>query len=262
MTVCSSLYVGSVMHRRMQPRMHHFRYRAFWFLLDLDELSELSSQLRWFSHNRPNLFSFYDADHGDGTTTPLRAQVERQLGEAEVDLAGGRIRLLCMPRTLGYCFNPLSIFFCYRADASLAAVVYQVHNTFGERHSYVIRVEDRGDAVHQRCRKLFYVSPFLDMDMRYDFRITGPDERIAVGIRVGSSARPILNAVLTGALRSLTDRNLMLVFLKVPAITIKVMAAIHWEAFRLWAKGMRLRRRPPPPERTATIVTATSAISD
>jgi len=262
MTVCSSLYVGSVMHRRMQPRMHRFRYRAFWFLLDLDEVSELSSQLRWFSHNRPNVFSFYDSDHGDGTATPLRAQVERQLGEAKVDLTGGSIRLLCMPRTLGYCFNPLSIFFCYRADASLAAVVYQVHNTFGERHSYVIRVEDQGDAVHQRCRKLFYVSPFLDMDMRYDFRITGPDERIAVVIRASSSARPILNAVLTGARRSLTDRNLLLVFLKVPAITIKVVAAIHWEALRLWAKGMRLRQRPPPPERTVTIVTATSAISD
>jgi uncharacterized protein len=262
MTVCSSLYVGSVMHRRMQPRMHHFRYRAFWLLLDLDELSELSSQLRWFSHNRPNVFSFYDSDHGDGTATPLRAQVERQLCEAGVDFADGRIRLFCMPRTLGYCFNPLSIFFCYRADASLAAVVYQVHNTFGERHSYVIRVEDQRDVVHQRCRKLFYVSPFLDMDMRYDFRITGPDKRIAVGIRASSSARPILNAVLTGARRSLTDRNLMLVFLKVPAITIKVMAAIHWEALRLWAKGMSPRRRPPPPERTSTIVTATSAILD
>jgi DUF1365 family protein len=262
MTLCSSLYVGSVMHHRMHPRMHRFRYRAFWILLDLDELCELSNQLRWFSHNRPNMFSFYDADHGDGTATPLRAQIERQLNEAGVDLAGGRILLLCMPRTLGYCFNPLSIFFCYRANARLAAVVYQVHNTFGERHSYVIRVEDESAAVHQRCEKLFYVSPFLDMDMRYDFRISGPDERIAVRICASSSAKPILNAVLTGVRRNLTDRNLILVFLKIPAITIKVIAAIHWEALRLWTRGIRLRRRPPPPERPATIATATSAISD
>ena len=262
MTLRSSLYVGSVMHRRLQPRMHNFRYRAFWFLLDLDELAELSRQLRWFSYNRPNLFSFYDTDHGDGTATPLRAQIERQLGEAGIDLAGGRIHLLCMPRTLGYCFNPLSIFFCYRADGALAAMVYQVHNTFGERHSYVIRVEDQSDALHQHCRKLFYVSPFLDMDMRYDFRITGPDERIAVGICASSSAKPVLNAVLTGARRDLTDRNLMIVFLKIPAITIKVIAAIHWEALRLWAKGIGLRRRPLPPERSTTIVTANSAISD
>jgi uncharacterized protein len=255
----SSLYVGSVMHRRMQPRLHRFRYRAFWLLLDLDELDELSSKLRWFSHNRPNIFSFYDADHGDRTATPIRAQIECHLAEAKVDSAGGRICLLCMPRTLGYCFNPISIFFCYRTDATLAAVVYQVHNTFGERHSYVIRVEDQHTALHQRCRKLLYVSPFLDMHMRYDFRITGPDERIAVGIAASSSSKPVLNAVLTGTRRELTDRDLMVVFLKIPAITIKVIAAIHWEALRLWVKGNRLHGRPT---HTTATVTGNSAISD
>ena len=117
-------------------------------------------------------------------------------------------------------------------------LVYQVHNTFGERHSYVIRVEDQNTALHQCCQKLFYVSPFLDMDMRYDFRITGPDERIAVGICASSCRKPVLNAVLTGMRSDLTDRNLMSVFLKIPAITIKVIAAIHWEALRLWAKGI------------------------
>jgi DUF1365 family protein len=262
MTIRSSLYVGSVMHRRLQPRMHRFRYRAFWLLLDLDELTELSGRLSWFSHNRSNVFSLYDADHGDGTETSLRLQVERQLSDAGVDLAGGRIRLLCMPRTLGYSFNPISIFFCYRADGALTALIYQVHNTFGERHSYVIRVEDQSAALRQRCQKLFYVSPFLDMDIRYDFRITGPDERIAVGISASSSANPVLNAVLTGTRTELTDRHLMFVFLKLPAITVKVIAAIHWEAFRLWAKGIRLHRRPSPPAHAATIVTANTTISD
>jgi len=262
MTIRSSLYVGSVMHRRLQPCMHRFRYRAFWLLLDLDELDEISSNLRWLSHNRSNIFSFYDADHGDGTETSLHVQVERQLSDAGVDLAGGRIHLLCMPRTLGYCFNPISVFFCYRADGALAALVYQVHNTFGERHSYVIPVVDQSAARHQRCQKLFYVSPFLDMDMRYDFRITGPDERLAVGISASSSARPVLNAVLTGRRRELTDRNLMVVFLKIPAITIKVIAAIHCEAFRLWAKGVRLHRRPSPPAYAVTIVNANSTSSD
>ena len=262
MTLRSSIYVGSVMHRRLKPRMHHFRYRAFWFLLDLDELTELSNKLRWFSHNRANVFSLYDTDHGDGSQTPLRVQIESQLNDAGVDLSGGRIDLLCMPRTLGYCFNPLSIFFCYRANAELAAVIYQVHNTFGERHSYVIPVEEQKAAHHQRCQKLFYVSPFLDMDMRYDFRVTGPDERIAVGICASSSARPVLNAVLTGVRRDLTDRNLLFVFLKIPAITFKVIAAIHWQALHLWVKGMRLRRRPLPLEQASTIVTAASVISD
>jgi DUF1365 family protein len=262
MTLRSSLYVGSVMHRRLRPRVHRFRYRAFWFLLDLDELDELSNKLRWFSYNRSNIFSFYDADHGDGTATPIRTQIERKLAEAQVDLAGGRIRLLCMPRTLGYCFNPISIYFCYRADASLAVVVYQVHNTFGERHSYVIRVEGQNAALYQRSQKIIYVSPFLDMDMRYDFRITGPDERIAVGICASSSQKPVLNAVLAGVRSDLTDRNLMSVFVKIPALTIKVLAAIHWEALRLWTKGIGLRQRPLPPRRPATIVPASSVTAD
>ena len=262
MTAVSSIYIGSVMHRRLSPRRHRFRYRAFWLFLDLNELDELSHTLKLFSHNRANIFSFRDADHGDGTSTPLRAQIERQLAEADVNLEDGRIRLLCMPRTLGYCFNPISIFFCYRKDATLAAVVYQVHNTYGERHSYVIRVECQSGALHQRSHKLFYVSPFLNMDMRYDFRITGPDERIAVGICASSSEKPVLQAVLSGTRRDLTDRSLMFVFLKIPVVTIKVVAAIHWEALRLWAKGIGLRHRPPPPKRPATVVTASSVTAD
>jgi len=252
----SALYVGSVMHRRIRPRTHKFRYRAFWLLLDLDELAELSGRLRLLSHNRPNLFSLRDTDHGDGTATPLRQQVERQLGEAGINLAGGPIRLLCMPRTLGYCFNPLSVYFCYRTDGALAVIVYQVHNTFGERHSYIIPVEHESAAAHQHCRKSFYVSPFMGMGMRYDFRVMVPGRRVGVGIRVSTSALPVMNAVLTGARKDLTDRNLLNAFLTIPAVTLKVIAAIHWEALRLWLKGLRLRRRPIPPEQLSTFVAA------
>ena len=244
MTVQSALYVGSVMHRRLSPQAHYFRYRAFWLLVDLDELNELSRTLRWFSHNRRNLFSLHDADHGDGTATPLRVQVDRQLAAAGVDLADGRIRLLCMPRTLGYCFNPLSIYFCSRADGTLAATIYQVHNTFGERHSYVIPAEACGRALHQHCRKSFYVSPFLDMELSYDFRICGPDDRLSVGIRVGSVKGTEMVAALTASRRELTQANLVRLFLRVPAVTLKVTTAIHWQACRLWLKGFRLRLRP------------------
>jgi DUF1365 family protein len=257
MTMRSSLYTGSVMHRRLHPRRHRFRYRAFWLLLDLDELDALSGQLRWFSYNRPNVFSLYDCDHGDGGETSLRGQIEARLREADIEVDGGRIELLCMPRTLGYCFNPLSIFFCYCADGTLAALIYQVHNTFSERHSYVIRVE-RGAPLRQRCRKLFYVSPFLDMGMHYDFRIEGPDERLVVGICARSATQPVLSAVLRGDRRPLDDRTLRRVFLAIPAVTLKVIAAIHWEALRLWAKRIALRRRPPPPGRSATVVSITS----
>jgi DUF1365 family protein len=232
------------MHRRVRPRAHKFRYRAFWLLADLDELAELSGRLRLFSYNRPNLFSLYDTDHGDGTATPLRAQLEHQLGAAGIDLGGGPIRLLCMPRTLGYCFNPLSVYFCYHRDGTLVVLVYQVHNTFGERHSYIIPVERGSAAPHQQCRKSFYVSPFMDMGMRYEFRVAGPGGRVSIGIRASTSALPVLIAVLRGEHRDLTDHNLIRISLAIPAVTLKVTAAIHWEALRLWLKGLRFHRRP------------------
>jgi len=246
MTFRSCLYVGSVMHRRLHPRPHHFRYSAFWALLDLDELERLSDHYTSFSYNRFNLFSFRTADHGDGSDIPLRNQIERRLSAENIYLAGGRVELLCIPRMLGYCFNPLSIFFCYHADGALAAVVHEVHNTFGERHTYVMPIQQRTGVLHQRCQKLFHVSPFLDMDMRYDFRITGPDERVCVGIAVSSPDRPMLNAVMTGARQAFSDRNLLRIFVQIPAFTFKVIAAIHWEALRLWLKRVRYHAHPGP----------------
>ena len=244
MTLRSSLYVGSVMHRRLRPRRHQFRYRAFWMLLDLGELDQLSHKLRWFSYNRPNLFSLYDSDHGDGTPTPLHAQIKSRLREAGIDLAGGAVWLLCMPRTLGYSFNPLSVFFCHRGNGALVAIIYQVHNTFGERHSYIIAIDGSAHAIHQQSRKLFYVSPFMEMDMRYDFHIVGPDERIVVDITASGAKGRVLHALLRGTRRPLSDWNLARMFLKLPAITLKVMAAIHWEALKLWVKRVRLHPRP------------------
>jgi uncharacterized protein len=246
------------MHRRIRPRAHRFRYAAFWLLIDLDELPKLSSTLRLFSHNRSNLFSLYDSDHGDGTSTPLRLQARRHLREAGLDIGGGHIQLLCMPRTFGHCFNPISVYFCHHADGTLAALIYQVHNTFGERHSYVIPVGPRAGAVHQRCRKQFHVSPFLDMALTYEFRIAIPDERISVGIRVGAEDGPMFNAALVGLRKDLTDLALMRICFRMPAITLKVIAAIHWEALRLWLKGMRYRPKPAAPGSMTSVIPVTS----
>ncbi len=163
-------------------------------------------------------------------------------------LAGIRIRLLCLPRTFGYCFNPLSIYYCHRADGALAALIYQVHNTFGERHSYVLPVSPQPGAVQQRCRKQFHVSPFMDMALTYDFLVTEPGERIAVSIRVSADDGPLFNAALVGKRRTLTNRALIGLCLKMPAITLKVIGAIHWEALRLWLKGLRARPKPAAPE--------------
>jgi DUF1365 family protein len=257
MTLRSALYVGAVMHRRMQPTVHQFRYRAFWLLIDLDELPALTTRLRLLSHNRSNLFALHVTDHGDGSATPLRVQAERLLSDAGIDIAGGPIRLLCMPRTLGYSFNPISIYFCHRPGGDLAAIIYQVHNTFGERHAYVGSVETKSGQIRQNCRKVFYVSPFMDMDLAYDFRLTEPADRVAVVIGVSKGGQRILNACLAGLRRELTDGALLLIFLKIPLITAKVTLAIHWEALRLWLKGMRLRDRPAPPARRATVTVNT-----
>ncbi|WP_050626465.1 DUF1365 domain-containing protein [Bradyrhizobium viridifuturi] len=258
MTLRSCLYRGSVMHRRLRPTPHRFRYRAFWLLLDLDEIPALPARLRLLSHNRFNLFALYDSDHGDGSATPLRAQIERQLGQAGIDLAGGPIRLFCMPRTLGYNFNPLSLYFCYRDSNQLAAIVYQVHNTFGERHAYVAAVDAHDAGIRHDCNKTFYVSPFMAMNQSYHFRLNRPDEHFALGISASEAGETMLSACLAASRQSLSDRTLLGNFLAIPLVTAKVVLAIHWEAARLWLKGMRIRERPKRSANGMTLATRSS----
>ena len=257
MMLRSALYAGSVMHRRLRPRAHYLRYRAFWLLLDLDEIDRLPRVLRLFSKNRLNAFSFYDRDHGDGSGGALRPQVEAALVRAGIAADGGRIALLCMPRLCGYGFNPLSIYFCHRRSGSLAAILYEVHNTFGERHSYLIAVNGTGaGAVEQACRKAFYVSPFMDMDLTYRFRVALPDERVSASIGVSDGTGKILVAALAGRRRPLSDAALLRVLFAYPLLTLKVVAAIHWHALRLWLKGLKLRPRPAPPPVSVTVAAA------
>ena len=173
----SALYAGTVVHQRFKPRQHRLRYRLAQILLDLDAMPSL----RLFSHNRFNLVSFYDRDHLDGSATALRGQVEQALVAAGLQPDGGAIRLLCMPRIFGHAFNPISVFFCHRRDGSLMALLYEVNNTFGQRHSYLIPVvgPDEG-IIHQHCDKAFYVSPFMRMDMTYAFHVVPPGETTAI----------------------------------------------------------------------------------
>lgn len=255
----SAVYIGSVAHRRMKPRVHAFRYNAYWLLVDIDELPTLHRRLRLFSHNRWNVFSFRDGDHASGAATPLRPQIERHLQQSGIDLQGGAIRILCMPRVLGFVFNPLSVHFCFGRDGMLKALLYEVHNTFNQRHSYLIGVppQARTDAaVEQTCAKRFYVSPFMEMDMSYRFRVTPPGASVGVVICGDDAGGPVIAATLAGERHALTDRTLLRVLLAMPLVTLKVVAAIHWEALRLWLKGLRLVPRPAPPPDP---VSATSA---
>ena len=139
----SSVYFGTVLHQRLRPVRHELSYRVFSLLLDLDEIPALAARLRLFSHNRFNLFSFHDRDHGARRPGPSRLHIEGQLARAGIALDGGAIRLLCFPRVLGYVFNPLSIYFCHHRDGELRAILYEVKNTFGEQHGYLIPVSQR-----------------------------------------------------------------------------------------------------------------------
>jgi uncharacterized protein len=241
MALNSALYSGSVLHRRVRPVIHTLRYRVFWLLLDLDEIDDLAKTLWLFSRNRFNALGFYDRDHGDGETAPLRTQIRQQLSKADVR-ADGKILILSMPRILGYVFNPLSVYFCYDADDELKAIVYQVHNTFGERHNYVLPVCDAGGRIQQQCEKAFYVSPFLGMDLRYAFNVVPPGQGINVSIRGYDSSGLVILTALSGERRELSDRSLFFALCAFPFLTLKVVAAIHWHALRLYFKGLKVYR--------------------
>lgn len=246
------LYVGRVYHGRLKPFRHQFKYRVFSLYLDLDDIPKLSKRLRLFAHNRFNLLSFHDKDHGARDGSPLRPWVEAALAGQGIDIAGGPIRVLCFPRLFGYVFNPLTIYFCHRPEGALAALVYEVKNTFGQQHAYVLAADDAGPSegggpVEQGCDKLFYVSPFIDMDCHYRFRIRPPGDRLSVLIRQSDRQGEILIASQTGLRVRLSDATLLRAVVTHPLMTHKVFGAIHWQALRLWLKGARFHRKPAPP---------------
>jgi DUF1365 family protein len=254
MSYASAIYSGTVAHRRLRPRQHALKYRAFWMLFDMDELPELGKSLRFFSHNGFSLFGFHDRDHGNGSGRPLRQWVEGHLKEAGVAVDGGPIRLLCMPRILGYVFNPISVYFCYLKDGTLNAIVYEVNNTFGQRHSYLIPVDPgTGRTIQQTCSKQLYVSPFNDMDMSYDFKVQPPEGTVTVGVDALDKSGLMIATALHGTRSDFTDRALVRAFLSHPLLTLKVIVAIHWEALQLWLKGMKITERPPGPEQPVSL---------
>jgi len=244
MTTASCLYAGQVVHRRFTPRAHQLRYRVFWMLLDLNDIDNVSKRLRFFSRNRFNLTSFFDTDHGDGGSVTLLLQAQTLLRRAGCQTDQVAIKLLCMPRILGYGFNPLSVYFCFRLDGSLEAIIYEVHNTFGERHSYVMPV--RGamtEIIEQHCSKAFYVSPFLGMDMSYGFRVRPPAAQIEVSVQGKEQNKTVIAASLSGTRQELTDRALIKAFASHPLLTMKVVAGIHWHALLMIVRGFRIHAR-------------------
>lgn len=243
----SGLYSGTVVHARLRPKPHRLRYRMAQLLLDIDELDTLSKRLRLFSRNRFNLVAFHDKDYGDRTGRDLRGQVEAMLAAAEIDFDGGPIRLLTIPRILGHVFNPISTWFCYTQGGQLAATVYEVTNTFGDRHFYAIRAELAKGAIRQSCDKALYVSPFLDMDMRYDFALKPPGDGVTLVVTGSDGHGKLIVASFIGKRAPLSDGGLLRLLLGLPLLTLRVVAGIHWEALKLWRKGLAIRRRSEVP---------------
>lgn len=244
----AALYFGNVMHARLKPVGHRFNYRVMSLLIDLDRLDDAGRLTRLFAVNRAALYSFHEKDHGNRDGSSLRGYAQRMAATHGIDLTGGRVDLLCYPRLLGYTFNPLAIYFCHDAGGRLALIIYEVRNTFGDLHAYALPIapgEQTAAGIRQVQDKLFYVSPFVEMAMRYHFRVTPPEGEVKLRILETDPEGPLLAATFHGRRRALASAALVRSFLGLPLMTFKIMAAIHWEALRLWLKGARLVPRPP-----------------
>lgn len=249
----AALYAGKVMHARLKPVGHRFNYRVFSVLIDLDRLEEADRQSSLFGVNRAALYSFRTRDHGDRDGTDLRGYAQRCAAHHGIDLTGGRVRLLCYPRLFGYAFNPLSVYFCDDRNGRLALMIYEVRNTFGGIHAYALPVRDgelTAAGIRQQQDKEFYVSPFIAMPMRYHFRVAPPAADVKLRILETDATGPMLSATFSGTRRALTTGNLLRAFAAFPLVSFKIIAAIHWEALRLWIKGMRLVPRAAPLPKT------------
>ncbi len=248
----AALYVGDVMHQRMKPFGHRFRYRVFSMAIDLDRLAEADRLSALFSVNRRNAVSFCESDHGG--KMGARAHADELLAQA--GLRAQRIVLVCYPRILGYVFNPLSVYHAYDASDALIAMIYEVRNTFGERHTYVCPLgpgEMSDTGVRQSCDKIFHVSPFIQMGMRYNFRMLPPGKEIRWRILETDADGPLLAATFSGRQMGLTTRNLAWLTAAIPLLPIRIVGGIHWEALKLWLKGAKYISKPAPPAPVSVI---------
>lgn len=258
----ATVYACRVVHERFFPVAYRFRYRVYSALFDIDRVHQLAAKSRWFSVNRFNLFSLHTRDHARRDGSPWRPWVEARLAEQGIDLEGGRIRLLAMPRILGYAFNPLSVWYCEHRDGRPMAVLLEVRNTFGEHHHYLLpsgRASDlppggplsgapeQGWPVTGEKAKRFHVSPFIDMKPRYQFRLDEPGPSLRIAIQEFENADRMLVASQSGHALPFSDRTLLRILFTMPWATAKVMVLIHWQALKIWLRGGRFHRKPEPP---------------
>ena len=238
----SSIYNGTVIHKRFKPKIHFFKYKVFSLLLDLSDLNRLDKDISFFSYNTFNLISFFDKDHGERDGSSLFEWVKKSLVENNINSENIKIKLLCYPRIFGYVFNPLSVFFVYDNQENLISILYEVKNTFGEQHTYIFKVEN-SNLLQHNCSKKFHVSPFIEMNCNYFFKILKPAEKISVIIDQYQLDDKILFASQDGRRVDFNSKELLKSYIKHPLMTFKIISAIHFEAFKLWAKGIRFVKK-------------------
>ena len=236
------LYRGEVMHQRMRPFGHRFNYRVFSLAIDLDRLDE-ADRMAWpFSVNRFNWVSFSESDHLDGETGRLPDVARRWLREGGLEEPVHRLLLVCYPRIFGKVFNPLSVYYAYAADGRLTGLIYEVRNTFGGRHRYVCPVQPDQTTeagIRQTQDKLFRVSPFVEMQMTYNFRMLPPGRALRWRILETDAEGPLLSATFSGERVPLAAGTLLGLCAKIPLLTATVLGGIHWEALKIWLKGAK-----------------------
>ena len=239
----SFIYNGQVIHKRFKPKQHFFKYNVFSLLLDLSEIDELDKKISFFSYNKFNLISFFDKDHGERNGSSLVEWVKFNLKKTGINTINIKIKILCYPRIFGYVFNPLSIFFVYDRNSKLIAILYEVKNTFGEQHTYVFKTSSYNKNIENNCEKKFYVSPFMDLSSKYFFKILDPNKKLSIIINQADNQGKLLYASQDGIRSELTSKNLIFSYFRHPLMTFKIISAIHFEALRLWMKGIKLVKK-------------------
>tara|TARA_B110000495_G_scaffold138600_1_gene121644 strand:- start:116 stop:883 length:768 start_codon:yes stop_codon:yes gene_type:complete len=243
MTKNSFIYTGTVIHKRFKPTVHSFNYKVFSLLIDLSELDLLDKNLKLFSYNKFNIISFYNKDHGPRDGSSLKNWIIDNLEKNQIKTNGIQIKLLCYPRIFGYVFNPLSVFYVYDKNKDLISILYEVKNTFGEQHTYVFKSKKDQNLIQHVCKKKFHVSPFIEMNCVYFFRLLKPGNKISVIIDQNDKEGKILYASQDGVKSELNNNTLIKTYLKHPLMTFKIILAIHFEAFKLWTKGIKYIRK-------------------
>jgi len=253
----SKIFAGTVWHKRLLPKEHAFRYPIFYLFLDLDCFDHKKGLPWCLSLDRLNIFSVFQKDYGEQKTRGLQTGLKARLKKLMPDIAPAKIMMLTMPRVFGYSFNPLTVYYCYNKSGGLVALLYEVHNTFGERHTYAFKVDElTGASVPKHSsEKCFHVSPFFKVTGKYHFTTSVSRERLKLAIDYcENDEAKQFSALLKCRAYPLNSRSLLQLLIKIPFVTLKTIVAIHFEAFRIWSKGISVFTKPEPPSEAYSFI--------